>query len=142
MSQFQTLQFSMTLDRWRRERETDGYMLGLTVVFAPSPLGGGARGAPPPHRIGWFCERTRAPLQGVAWAGLWRGGEEGARWASRRGWSSRTLYQYIPNLYQHHTIGYAAAPLANLLTSAARETPTAVHCLGSHQMLSAGRREN
>ena len=56
--------------------------------------------------------------------------------------SSRTLYQYIPNLYQHHTIGYAAAPLANLLTSAARETPTAVHCLGSHQMLSAGRREN
>ena len=56
--------------------------------------------------------------------------------------SSRTLYQYIPNLYQHHTIGYAAAPLANLLTSAARETPTAVHCLGSHQILSAGRREN
>ena len=54
---------------------------------------------------------------------------------------SRTLYQYIPNLYQHHTIGYAAAPLANLLTSAARETPTVVHCLGSHQILSAGRRE-
>ncbi len=53
-------------------------MLGLTAVFAPSPLGGGARGAPPPHRIGWFCGRTRAPLQGVAWAGLWRGGEEGA----------------------------------------------------------------
>ena len=56
--------------------------------------------------------------------------------------SSRTLYQYIPNLYQHHTIGYAATPPDDLLTGAARETPTAVHCLGSHQVLSAGRWEN
>ena len=76
-SQFPTVQFSMPLVwRRRRERETS-YMLGLTAVFAPSPLGGGACGACRPPQVGWDCGRTRAPPQGVAWAGLWRGGE---RW--------------------------------------------------------------
>jgi hypothetical protein len=68
-----------------RERETN-YMLGMTAVFAPSPLGGGARGAPRPHRIGWFCGRTRpSARRGVGWAVAWglggkrgRGGRAGA----------------------------------------------------------------
>ena len=61
-SQFPTVEFSMPLV-WqrRRERETS-YMMGLTAVFAPSPLGGGACGAPRPPRVGWCCGITRAPL--------------------------------------------------------------------------------
>ena len=80
-SQFPTVRFSMPLVwRRRRERETS-YMLGLTAVFAPSPLDGGACGARRPPRVGWDCGSTRAPPQGVAWAGLWRGGE---RWRGER----------------------------------------------------------
>jgi hypothetical protein len=38
--------------------------------------------------------------------------------------------------------GYAAAPLDDLRTGAAGDTPATVHCLDSHQILSALRREN
>eukprot|EP01043_Picozoa_sp_COSAG02_P058166 COSAG02_NODE_7194_length_3126_cov_6.047572_2_plen_84_part_00 len=41
MSQFQTLQFSMTLDRWRRERERDQLYAGADGGLRPLPLGRG-----------------------------------------------------------------------------------------------------
>jgi len=76
-SQFPTVQFSMPPDwRRRRERETS-YMLGLTAVFAPYPLGGGACGARRPPRVGWGCGSTRGPAKGVAWGGAGRAGERG-----------------------------------------------------------------
>ena len=62
--------------QWRRERETS-YMLGLTAVFASSPLGGGACGAHRPPRVGWGCGSTRGPAKGVAWGGAGREGERG-----------------------------------------------------------------
>ena len=74
-SQFPTVQLSMPPDwRRRRERETS-YMLGLTAVFAPYPLGGGACGARRPPRVGWGCGSTRGPAKGVAWGGAGREGE-------------------------------------------------------------------
>ena len=38
MSQFQTLQFSMTLDRWWRERERDQLYAGADGGLRPLPL--------------------------------------------------------------------------------------------------------
>ena len=76
-SQLPTVQFSMPPDwRRRRERETS-YMLGLTAVFAPYLLGGGACGARRPPRVGWGCGITRGPAKGVAWGGAGREGERG-----------------------------------------------------------------
>ena len=47
MSQFQTLQFSMTLDRWRRERERDQLYAGADGGLRPLPLGRGSAWRPP-----------------------------------------------------------------------------------------------
>ena len=46
MSQFQTLQFSMTLDRWRRERERDQLYAGADGGLRPLPLGRGSAWRP------------------------------------------------------------------------------------------------
>jgi hypothetical protein len=47
VSQFQTLQFSMTLDRWWRERERDQLYAGADGGLRPLPLGRGSAWRPP-----------------------------------------------------------------------------------------------
>ena len=81
MSQFQTLQFSMTLDRWRRERERDQLYAGADGGLRPLPLGRGSAWRPPTTSywvVMWENARPCAG-RGVGWAVAWggRGGEVG-----------------------------------------------------------------
>jgi hypothetical protein len=70
VSQFQTLQFSMTLDRWRRERERDQLYAGADGGLRPLPLGRGSAWRPPTTSY-WVVMREKLSnsLYGAAWMG-------------------------------------------------------------------------
>ena len=81
MSQFQALQFSMTLDRWRRERERDQLYAWADGGLRPLPLGWGSAWRPHATSCWVVMEENARPSagRGVGWAVAWgrRGGEVG-----------------------------------------------------------------
>ena len=78
VSQFQTLQFSMTLGWWRRARERDQLYAGADGGLRPLPLGRGSAWRPPTTSY-WVVLRENArPCagRGVGWAVAWGGSIE------------------------------------------------------------------